>query len=76
MNVNTGELRFLKENEEPNSEEVLIEERFLTDKQKEEKRVSIKDHTSKAGKILTNERSNRGITKNKYKKLKRKGVLK
>lgn len=48
----------------------------LTEKQKKEKKVSLHDHRSEAGKQLTEERRKRGITKNRYRKMKRKGKLK
>ena len=55
---------------------VDIEEPDMTKKQRQAKSVSLQDHTSKLGKKLTTERQNRGLTKNKYRKLRRQGKLK
>lgn len=51
MNCDNGNLRYLDECEEPNSNEVLLEDALLTSKQKELMKVSLHDNRSYAGKL-------------------------
>lgn len=72
MNVDTGELKYF-ENDEALAEAlksekwVQVDDKEMTKKQKKEMRVSLKDHKSVLGKKLT---------KNRKRRLKRKGLLK
>jgi hypothetical protein len=54
---------------------VEIDSDEMTNKQKEKKQVSLKDHTSRLGKKLTNIRSIKGLTKNQLRNLKKKGFI-
>jgi hypothetical protein len=81
MNIETGELIEVKTLEQmrelvEDEKMIEIEGGKLTDKQKSEMCVSLHDHRSAAGKILTAERRKSGLTKNRYRRLKRQGVLK
>jgi hypothetical protein len=53
VNKDTGVIRSLENDEKPTLEEVLIYETNLTRKQKELRQVSLHDHRSVAGKLLT-----------------------
>lgn len=73
MNIDTGEIRHFSESEGIELAKLLkrenwvpIEEKDMTEKERKEKRVSLHDYRSKLGKELT---------KNRKRKLKRKGVL-
>ena len=68
MNVNNGQIielpkEFFKDIPTFH-EQVLINKNDITEKQKETKRVSLKDHKSKLGKKLTEERANRKLGRN------------
>lgn len=71
MDIRTGEIKEF--NEEKSLRDALEDERMIrvnrddmTEKQQREMKVSLKDHRSKLGKVLT---------KNRKRKLKRKGLL-
>lgn len=71
MDINTGELKEIKSKDletllKENEDWVRINEEDMTDKQKKEMKVSLHDHKSKLGKVLT---------KNRKRKLKRKGII-
>ena len=76
MDTRSGEIKNLKElNKEMLEHFVEVDEKDMTEKQRKESAVSLQDHTSKLGKNLTKERKERGLTYNKYCKLKRQGKL-
>lgn len=76
MDTRTGEIKELKDiNKELLEHFVEVSENEMTEKQREEKIVNLQDHASKLGKKLTEERKKRGLTYNKYRKLKRQGKL-
>jgi len=75
MNVDTGYLRRLLEEEKPSDREILIEESELTEKQKKTNKVSLKDNRSKAGKKLQSARKNirfNDLTRNQKRNIKKK----
>ncbi len=61
MNVNTGEIKEFRPEEFKNllDEWIEINKDDITENQKKNKKVSLKDHSSKLGKILTKERKRR-----------------
>ena len=59
----------------PHKDVVPVSPEDMTDKQKEELKVSLNDHKSKLGKQLTEERKKRHLTKNQIRRLKRQGKL-
>ena len=72
MNVDTGEIKYFDTNEAlaealKSEKWVEVDESEMTKKQKKEKKVSLNDHRSILGKKLT---------KNRKRRLKRKGLLK
>ena len=77
MNVDTGRIVNLteKETEESLAQLVAIRNEDMNRKQRREKQVSLHDHRSVLGQQLTKERADRGLTKNRYRKLRRKGKL-
>jgi len=75
MNIDDGRIRELAEDQITSEREVMIHTKDLTEKQKKNKQVSLKDHRSKAGKILTEARwndMNKNQQRNLRKKLKKK----
>ena len=79
MDTRTGELKDLEElkgiSKDMMEHFVGVDEKAMTEKQAEEKKVSLNDHISVLGKKLTKERERRGLTKNRYRRLKRQGKL-
>jgi hypothetical protein len=77
MDLNTGKIRELSDEDRKSLQERLMEIQMddATPKQKKEMHVSLHDHRSKLGKQLTKARSEAGLTKNRYRKLKRQGKL-
>ncbi|MDA3809630.1 MAG: hypothetical protein PF518_04790 [Spirochaetaceae bacterium] len=71
MNCDDGNLRYLGENEKPTEREIPVESIILTKKQIQNKKVSLKDHRSKAGKILTKIRHDE-LTKNQKRNMRKK----
>jgi hypothetical protein len=64
MNIKTGEIFCGYKAIEPFIKNMVeVQESEMTEKQKNEKQVSLKDHTSKLGKKLTKERKQAGLTK-------------
>lgn len=61
MNIDTGKIRELTEDEKAIIREVLVEPVQMTEKQKREKRVSLHDHRSPLGRRLTAERARLGL---------------
>jgi hypothetical protein len=76
MDVNTGKLYKENDLKELLEKNLIQVQGKLTGKQEKEMKVSLNDHKSEVGKQLTQERANQNITKNKIRKLKRKGLLK
>jgi hypothetical protein len=66
MNLSTGAIEKFKEGQQIPPGFVPVNMNDATAKQKREKRVSLHDHRSKLGKVLTRER---------YRRLRKKGLL-
>ena len=78
VNVDNGKIIEVKDGDESKIEDSLmqIDLEYATVKQIEKRQVSLKDHTSELGKQLTNERRKRGLTKKRYRRLRKQGKLK
>lgn len=74
MDINTGKIKFLSIDEFNNLSKsdkdklVEIKEEFMTDKQKEEMKVSLHDNKSKLGKLRISEKTKRNRDKRWRKK--------
>jgi len=66
MNTDTGELKDLKDEDRPGFPWGPVDMDQATEKQKREMKVSLRDHRSKLGQLLTARR---------YRTLRKKGVL-
>ncbi len=77
MDTRTGEIRELEEIPAGSRERfVEIDDEDMTGKQQRERKVSLRDHTSKLGKKLTVERRERGLNRRRYRTLRKQGKLK
>lgn len=75
MNLDSGRIRELAENEEAQGNEVAIDPEKLTRRQRRERHVSLADHRSQLGKQLTEERRKRGLSRRLYRTLRKRGVV-
>ena len=76
MDTRSGKIEFLENlTDDEKKHYIEIMEESMTEKQAEERKVSLHDHRSKLGKQLTGERQKRGysqMTKNQKRKLRNK----
>ncbi len=76
MDTRTGEIRAIEEIPAGLRERFVdIDQQDMTGKQQRERKVSLQDHTSKLGKKLTAERRKRGLTRRRYRTLRKQGKL-
>ena len=81
MDVNSGRIR---PTDRPTDNEIEVDMRLATERQKMERQVSVHDHRSPLGKQLTEERKRRGasdaiiqrgLTRRQYRTLRKKRLL-